>query len=500
MHVSDSYAWVNTVEKDAYGYFFHPHHLLYIALAWRWSGLVHLAAPAADVWACMAALSAFFGCAGLAAVYSTLRLVGARTVASCAGAFLVAFGFGYWFFSSDAEVYVVSLSFGLWSFFFMVRLAASGAPGDALWAGVAAGLAALFHQTGIFLFVPALLVTALAARGGRRVTSAGAFAIAFGAVVAPPYVVCAWSVLPTLTPSAFVNWLTLFAGEGYGGFSISQTTRAPFGLARGFIGGQMGLDTLRGAAAPGMLLWCGLLLAVAAGFSLAVLSFHGVRSVRLLPRAARVACAAFAAAFVVYAGFGAYFDPVNFEWWTIPAALFTCAVAVAALGGPTPRVGLACATAALLLGANLVLDFSYRRNPRNDLVKVAAEGVLSLSGDQDVIVAPSYLGVVLWREAPGRRIFCPEEARRLHGASGARASFESLRQSDGVTRRVIVVGSEVDEAVRGLAAELCGSGTAGRGVIVGHITFFDGRRRIVETVGRVPVTAFEGPERRIASQ
>ena len=107
MHVNDSYAWVNTVETEAFGYFFHPHHMLYLPLAWRWNQVVQLVAPGVSTWASLAALSAVFGCGGVAAVYATMRRLGARAGAAAAGAALPAFAFGYWFFASEPEVYVL---------------------------------------------------------------------------------------------------------------------------------------------------------------------------------------------------------------------------------------------------------------------------------------------------------------------------------------------------------------------------------------------------------
>lgn len=499
-HVSDSYAWVNTVEQDAFEYFYHPHHLLYVPLAWWWTNVVHLFEPTADTWACMAALSAVFGCSGLAAVYSTLRLLGTSMVSACGGSLLVAFGFGYWFFSSDAEVYVVSLSFALWSFYFMARLAKSGALREAWWSGVTAGLAALFHQTGIFLFVPAFVVCAGLAAGMSRFLRVGVFAAAFGVVVAPAYLVCAWSALPSLSASAFVKWLFLFAGEGYGGFSVSGIMRAPIGLARGFVGGQMALDMLRGAAAPGVVGWIGIALGILAAGGLAFVAWRGLRSVRRLSRPAAIMCVCLLAAFLVYAVFGAYFDPVNFEWWTIPAALFSCALALASLTVAETRSMSVFATVALLFAANLILDFQYRRNPWNDVLKVAADGVLAVSGEEDVIVAPSYLGVVLWREAPGRRVFCPEEATRISGPGGARSEFERISESESGRRRVVVVGAEADHSVRDFVRDIIPSKAEDEKIVIGHVPFFNGRRGLVERVGVVPITAFGGSERRVALQ
>jgi hypothetical protein len=484
IHVSDSYAWVNTVDKEAYGFFLHPHHLMYLPLAWRWNHFVHLISPGVSTWASLAAMSAAFGCAGIAAVYETLRRLGARIRAACAGAALVAFMFGYWFFSSDAEVYVVSAACGLWAIYALASFTLGGQARAALWAGVAAGLAAVMHQTGIFLFVPAVLVFAAAGRG-RFLRSAGAFTAAFAVVVAPCYLAAAWAVLPRFGLATFVNWLFLFAGEGYGGFALADTLRAPVGFGRAIVGGQMVLDALRGVCGIGAVLWAGVALAAGGFGMLAIFAVSAARRVRDLSRAAKVTCVALGTAFATYALFGTYFDAVNVEWWTIPVALVTVAAAIAGLCGARPAVGLAVAAAVLVGSANLALDFSYRRRPDCDFVRNAAEDIAAMTSAGDIVVAPSYLGVLIWQAAAGREVFCPDEARHLYGPQQVAAMLAAMEETPGAC--FIFAGDEGDYETHRFTEEMLDGVAGGDREAIGTIKFFDGRRRFVKTVSRVPV-------------
>lgn len=491
IHVSDSYAWVNTVETESFHYFFHPHHVLYVPLAWRWSAAVRAALPGVSVWAAMSGLSALFGCAGVAAVYLTLRLLDARRSAAAAGAGLQAVAFGWWFFSSEPEVYVVSAACGLWSLYFLMRLGISRRLGNAAWAGAAAGFAALFHQTGIFLFVPAAVVFWMLRRRGA-LRCAAVFSGAFALIVAPVYLAAAWAATGTLAPGAFVRWIFLFGAEGYGGLEASSLPKSALGLSRALVGGQALLDWARGAGAGGLGVAVGALFAIVGAAAAAALATAGVCVFKRQPIRVRAGASAAFAAFGVYGLFSVYFDPANFEWWTIPLSLGGLGVSVLALTGPAPRVRLAWAAVVLVGASNFLLDFSYRRQPGADLVRNAAREIAAVTTPNDVIVVPPFLGAVLWYENRDRTIFCPRKALRTLGPAGAAESFDRLaREAAESAARIVVAGTEVDGEVAALMQRVSAASDGPPAQKVGEIIFFGRRGRFVRMAEVTPIVAFE---------
>jgi len=488
IHVSDSYAWVNTVETESFAYFFHPHHVLYIPLAWRWSRLAGLFAPGVSTWAAMAGLSAAFGCIGVAAVHRILRELGAPRAAAAAGAGLQATLFGYWFFSSEPEVYVVSAACALWSLFFLLRLYNGGSLNHAAWAGAAAGLAALFHQTGIFLFAPAAVIIVL---GRRAIARRGAaFTAAFGLVVTPVYLAACRAAVGTVSPAAFLRWIFLFGGEGYGGFQAGSPARAGLGFSRAIIGGQALLDHLRGAPVGATIVLLGTLAGLAGAAALAALACVAVKRFRTGRAPVRATAAACLTAFGTYGLFSVYFDPANFEWWVIPQAFLCLAITGVVLAAERPRTGLVWAAVVLVAAANFLLDFSHRRRGGTDIVRSAAREVARMTTPQDVIVVPCFLGSVLWYENRDRVIFCPDKAARRLGEDAAAAAFASLvdrAASQGAC--VVTAGTDLDEHAAELLEHVRAAG--GKGRQVGEIVFFGRAGRIVRRLEPVPVMAFD---------
>ena len=490
LHVSDAYAWVNTVATESFDYYFHPHHLIYLTVAWRWSQFVHLVAPSASVWASLAALSAVFGCAGVAATYATLRLVGSARGAAAVGSMLPAFAFGYWFFSSDADMPVISLACVLWAGYFLAKFVTTGEDRCAFWAGVATGLAALFHQTGILFSLGAMVVCLVR---WRKTGPAAAllFSSAFIMLVAPWYIIAAWAVLPVFGVGEFIRWLFLFAGEGYGGFSLAGTTRAPFGLARALFGGQMALDVLRGASAGGAMVWIGLAFAAAGLAALSAFGVAAIRRLRELPKAGLVVVAGLMCAFGTYAAFGTYFDPANFEWWTIPSTLLFAAAAVAGLSGRRPATAIALTAIVCMASSNFILEFSYRRQPHCDFLQDAASDVEAITTDRDIVIAPSYLGVLIWHDAPERRVFCPDKMQRLVDERSMKATLEQMAREGRGGARFVIAGADYDSETRQFVDRILAAVPASEQKTLTTIRFFDGGRRFIRTVSQVPVIAVD---------
>ncbi|MHC4711772.1 MAG: glycosyltransferase family 39 protein [Planctomycetota bacterium] len=494
IHVSDSYAYANTVEEEAFGYFFHPHHALYAPLAWRWTKLVRLVLPGASAWSAMSAMSAAFGCAGIAALYVTLLQLGARRGAAAVCSFVLAVLFGYWFFSTEPEVYIVSGACALWAMYFLSRFCTGGPAREVWWAGICAGFAAAFHQTGIFLFVPACVVALLMRRQNRPAPALLLFTLAFLIVVVPAYVGAFIASGAPVTPGTFLRWIFLFGAEGYGGLEATSAAKATVGFGRSIVGGQAVLDVMRGSHVWTPVVIAGAAMGLVAVCALGVFAARALKGLGAAPAPARVLCLAGTAGFAIYAIFSVYFDPANFEWWTIPASLLWLAMAaLLSVNRPVSPVAV-LAVGLLLAGANLALDFQHRKDPRADVVASAAREVIALTDARDVIVAPSFLGSVLWYHNRDRTVYCPDKAARVNGPDGSRRVFAELVETSAREGgRVILAALEADAATHTWVQETVIHRGAGFDV-VGRINFFRRGDGWLTKVAESPVLAARASE------
>lgn len=490
IHVSDSYAYTNTVEENAFAYFFHPHHALYVSMAWRWTALVRIIFPGASAWAAMSALSAVFGCAGVAALWATLVALGAKRAVAAVLSLVMAVLFGYWFFSSEPEVYVVSLACGLWSMYFLARICLGGGARNAWWAGVCAGFAAAFHQTGIFLFVPACVVVLAHWRARRAaIIRLFLFALAFSVIVVPAYIGAFIASGAPISAKAFLRWLFLFGAEGYGGLEAVSPLKAAVGFGRSIVGGQAILDSLRSSSAPSALAIAGAAAGAGGVAILALLVLRALKRWRRSSGAARTVCVAGAAGFVVYGAFSIYFDPSNFEWWTIPAGLLWLSLAVILAEESRGTLVPALAAALLVAAANLSLDFIHRKDPRNDVVASAAADIARLTDDCDVVVTPSFLGSVRWYHNRDLTVFCPDKASRVYGPAGSQRMLRQLVERAATRNgRIVLAGLESDEKTRRWVESNL-QPVPDSYQDIGSIVFFDGTGGIIKRVARLPVCA-----------
>jgi hypothetical protein len=153
-------------------------------------------------------LSMAAGLAGIYVFYRTLTGLGVGPLRATVFAGILSCTYAYWHFALQAESHVLSTAFLLFYLWQITRLAESGSPGAAVWAGALLGLATLMHQKNVLLVAPALIALPVAARGGRRLAAVvGLFLLTYGAVTILPYLVAAVGVAGLRTIPDLRHWV-----------------------------------------------------------------------------------------------------------------------------------------------------------------------------------------------------------------------------------------------------------------------------------------------------
>jgi len=238
----DSLSYLASIQGGENLWLFHPHHLLYSVLgkafyeAWQFFGYV------GDASIPLQELNIIFACMTIAALYVLLRNVlngRWRSMLVCAA---VAFSFGFWFYASTIEVYIIHLFFLFLSFSFL--LLSFQRPTLRIFAlvGVCNALAILFHQMNV-LFAATVLV-AIVLNPGRRairdkVTAAAIYALCVSILVFLAYIIPLASIIKPDSPGEALYWFTGYLHEGqWGKLEVLSPVKAVLGFSHTFIGGH----------------------------------------------------------------------------------------------------------------------------------------------------------------------------------------------------------------------------------------------------------------------
>lgn len=374
-----SYA-VGVREGDTDAAVLHAHHLLWGAIGW----VAHNAALAlgfdGGALEVLQVQNALTGAIGIGLLWWWLRSLGWPVLACACACGVLGFSYGYWFYSSETEVYVLSAALLMWCLVAAYRAAIEPTVGRFALLGVANGAAVLAHDTNaLFALVVAvvLLVSARGAPAAALVRRGAAYAAVAVVLVVPAYAAAA-IVNGYDSPRQAYDWITGYTHSSeWGETRGSQVPKAVAGVARTIVGGQFvfsndglsdRLERLGGRnpreerflmrdfpPALGIALLV-LAAAVAACFAVAVARLVRVR--RELDEGSRLLAAICVAWALVYGLFNVWWDPLNVEFWIvvwIPLAVLL-ALPLAAEPGREPRRSrvLVAALVAGLFVVNLV--------------------------------------------------------------------------------------------------------------------------------------------------
>ncbi len=355
--------------------FWHPHHLLYMALASGWlRALGTLGDSDPTGLGSLQLLSALFGAGAVVLTALIVR----RTSGSDFRALVAALGAGLssalWRYSTAVEVMTASLFFLLLGAYLLLDRKRTS---RGILAGVSLAAAILLHQIAVFFvaaFLAALFPRSLHHRGERKFLWAAAL-LAAGLVVGI-YLAVGRAGAGITTASGFADWMTRVRERAR--FEATPLVRTLVFTARTMVAAFVSPEPLVALRHQGMSAWAvaGSALSLFAGGGLAAVAFR-------LRRGARTASPGDAPWFlglvlggVLTALFIAWFEPLNLEYAVYLVPFVWIGIAG---GAPALRTGRLVPAAALLAlaAANLAGSILPERNagnaPYRDLQAFAGE-------------------------------------------------------------------------------------------------------------------------------
>lgn len=465
----DSLWYLRNIRDGEASNLFHPHHLVYEWCGWAVYhaalGLGYSGGPEVPV----QVFNALTGALGIAVLWALLRRVAGR-VAATSGCGLLGFSYGYWWYSVEAEVYILSASLLICSL--TVAYHAAMDPSWKLFAllGGAQGFAVLAHQTNVLFAIVAAGALFIASRSlplGDVKRCALAYAGAGIAIVVPPYV-SAIAVLRLRTPGDVYYWLTRYAQEGVGGsWELLNIPKAVFGFGRALVGGhflfalepsrKLLLETFPSQSLreeqflvrnfPDWLILLLLALSAVVIVALLVPVLGWLRQPKLDSPQARVLAILCMTWFVPYALFFLWWEPQNIEFWIAPLVPLVILFALLSSAHeyrsgrrflPTSVMILLSA----LISVNFVGSVWPQHSPKNDYWRVRASWYEGHTSSSDLVLYGDYpQGRYLKYYSQAQLIEVPEIFADRKDKSEAVAELQRRIDSADVQR--VLVSSEV---------------------------------------------------------
>lgn len=207
---------------------FHPHHLLYhvftqiIVNFAQWTGLSN------DIPFMMSAASSFFGALMMAYIIKIfIELFDLTKALAIAASGVIAFSYGVWYYSACVEVYIIPLFFVVISYYTFFK-----DEGKHYYVGFYAGMATLFHQMYVFLFVIYIIAYLFKKDSFKNILK---FAAAFSIVVGVAYISVLLFDYKVKSIDEAIKQLTLYAHEMpemWSSFGVSIIFNDLIGLGR----------------------------------------------------------------------------------------------------------------------------------------------------------------------------------------------------------------------------------------------------------------------------
>lgn len=429
----DSMEYLTEIES---GFFFHPHHLLYNAVAALWLAVIRMVPGAPMPATAIQLLNILFGAGSVVMVYLLFRRrFGIPDPPATLLALLPASSFGLWFYSSTIEVYIIPLFFLLGSLYLITIPSISR--GHVRMAGLAHAAAVLFHQAHV-LFGAAILWNVFARREltfRNRLTLVREYLFVAVPIVAIPYLVIPPIYHHTRTVGDYLYWLTSYAHTSsfWTPLTITLPAKMLVGLGRAFIGGHfmfaLGSVTpvIKGMLSskslndelflvrtmePAAALLLTALSVLCAGMVVAGFVYAAVTSKPVM-KSRRVLFSTALVWLVVYSAFFLFWETTNLEFW-IPQ-MVVCWLIFGAFAGERWRTSGRSLTAGatvlvmLLAGINYFGSMRYLESPDNDYYHVSTRMVSTMATPNDLVVAPStWIYQSYIRQTTGATTIAPE--------------------------------------------------------------------------------------------
>lgn len=231
----DSINYLNHIVRGEH--LFHQHHLLYHFLAHEWLGILKPVFPDVSDHYIVEAFTAIWGSSTLAACYQFFRIRFSLSVFMAAlGVSVIAFSYGFWFYSVNVEVYAPPLFFLLVSLFYITRKEARY---HDLWKmALMHSFAILFHQVNILFGFVIIYWIYVNRKSFEPVNFFVQYALIGLFLTGGLYFIIGWIVEGHNTGPLFMDWILGYTvGHGYWQPLSWQTPlQVAAGFARAFIG------------------------------------------------------------------------------------------------------------------------------------------------------------------------------------------------------------------------------------------------------------------------
>lgn len=387
-------------------------HLAWGALGWLFYNGLRAIGLASTVLAPLQIMDALLGALGGGLLWSFVRRLGFDRLAAAATCGLLCLSYGYWYYSGEAEVYVLSAVALIVCLAAAHRAATRARARDFALLGLANGAAVLAHNTNVLFAVvaAAALLTAAPAIGRRAlVRCAVAYAAVAGAVVAAAYAAAAIA-LGFSSLSQVYDWFTQYTSQGeWGHLELLNVPKAGAGLARALVGadflfafdpGSATRTIAQGDAGPQIYLMRDFPEGLAVALSALALVVGAAVIVPILLTLRRrtwrgTVLDRLALAWLVpYTLFFVWWEPVNIEFWIawwIPAAVLAGPRLAALMRRGGWRRLVPAAVLGGLLVVNLVGSILPQQSARDDLLRARTNWYTHHVGRSDLILANGYV-------------------------------------------------------------------------------------------------------------
>ena len=233
----DSITYLNGI-VDGYP-LVNQHHLLYHYSAYCWLHVWQPLFPSIKDYYFIEAFSALWGSLSLAVVYSFFRNRFHFSRMQAAAAMpVVAFSYGFWFYSANIEVYAPPLFFILLALYYLTKKA----PGRSDWWKIIMLhiLAILFHQVNILFVVIVLFKLWQQRKQLSFLRWLSAYTISGIALVGTAYFIVGWIVEQQNTLGKWYSWMKGYAGGNlyWEVLSVKTPVNMTYGFSHALLGGH----------------------------------------------------------------------------------------------------------------------------------------------------------------------------------------------------------------------------------------------------------------------
>ena|GEM_PF-2550849 len=371
----------------------HPHRLLYNPFALTFDAVLKSFGYRGRLFGAMQIMDALAGAVGFGLCYLTLRKAAVRRPLALAGSFALAFSYGYWAYSCNAECVIVSGVAAMAAF--LCAQWASATPGFRRWAlcAAVAGAAVLAHISNALLLV-FVVAAYLVTRPEQRFRRLPALVAFFLLPVVSAYGVVAFGVLGLSGAGEFWRWLFGVPGksEYYMTYRLYNVFLDFYALGRNIFGVRWVKDVVGGGWPARYVASAALVGAAAAALAAA---FVGAAA-RFFKKGSRRRQAWLALAlFLPYAAFFTFRDAGGTDRWTVQTfalIFFIYASAGAAAPRLLGRVAL-YALPPLLFAANFWGSIYPEANPKNNEHLAFVRFVDELTEPGDLVVFSGVGGI-----------------------------------------------------------------------------------------------------------